>query len=51
MESYYVYWNETGEQVASYRADTASEALALAMADYDINDYHMSQCDQAVSNA
>lgn len=47
----YVYSNETGLQVARYEAASPEAALALAMDDYSTNDYHMSQCDQQVSNA
>ena len=51
MTTYYIYSNETNDQVDQITATTEFDANEKAEAEYGSNDYHWSTIDQEFSNA
>ena len=51
MITYYIYSNETNDQVDQITATTEFDANEKAEKKYGSNDYHWSTCDQELSNA
>ena len=51
MTTYYIYSNETNDQVDQITATTEFDVNEKAETEYGSNDYHWSTCDQEFSNA